>query len=201
VDARGQVRARLTFLDAFLTELDVPALDTRSREPLLLGLVLAPERTVLERNPGGRVNLPPARRTREATDFALEVDQLDGSGILRVGPLVITRKLSSGTVGDTRDPIRLPGPLEVSDLAVTLSAARADDWYRWTDDFLIGGDSGDARRRPVRLSLLGQDQGELFALGLDRAGIRALRTSFPAGETPQRVEATLFVERAALVVP
>jgi hypothetical protein len=108
----------------------------------------------------------------------------------------------SDSIGKDRVPDRAPSLPEFGNLTVTVSAAGADSWERWHEDFVINGNSGQDKEKNGTLTLLDPSlKTALLTIKLFNIGIFSLRSPKTDANADKvaRLEAGLYVERMELV--
>jgi hypothetical protein len=191
-DFEGHIRESLDFEDADLTQVTFPSFDVSERNEGQLALEIAPGRTV--RGDGSGITLPRPRRRRAwvPSNFALELDGLDTSHVMRIESFTV--RLPT----DGRTPVDFPN------LVVTLPRAYASTWTAWADSFIGANRPSSAAEISGELRLLGPDLRTVIAtIRLDHVGIVRVSQT-PASSRPEgaiaTVTAELYVEGMQYVV-
>lgn len=203
---------RRAFTGAVITEITLPAMDAASKEAGYLTVKFAPEQVRYGRGSAGKsgAKAPPAPSRSAAqkqwplANFRLEIDGLDARRVSRIDPITVRQPAMEDGAGSSRRPERAPGPVEISNLKITLSATQADDWLAWYEDFVIEGHNGPEQEKSGSISLLAANQKELLAtVRLHNLGIVAVREvrNESGAASAQRYEVELYVERMELEVP
>jgi len=199
----GIVLAERTFKDAIVTRVDFPGLDVASLEGDSLRMIVQPVSTTYSLVEDGstlKTVKTPKRITRAA--FRLTIDQLDTSGVATIAPLSILQPIQPLAGGG----FHATG-YQVSNLVVSLSAAKSESWFAWFDDFVVKGNSTDSSERTGKVEYLSADLksviGTVELRGLGIVSIGAERadgwvTRKGAKSASGRVVAELYVESATL---
>lgn len=195
------------FANALLTETTFPAMDAASKEPGYLTLKFSPESVRYGKASGDKAQLPAAKGEQKQwlpSNFRLQIDGLDASRVAKIDAFTVKQKVTADAVGDARDYQREPGKLEFPNLVITLSAADADAWIAWHEDFVIKGNNGQEKEKNGTLGLLATNRQDVLAtVRLYNMGIVSIREA--ANETGadavQRYVAELYVERMELEGP
>ena len=203
----GMVRSRLTFDNAWISEIRFPAADAASKDTAQLAVKLSPKGTE-EKLYGGSVAGPPGPGKGDGkgllSHFQLKIDGLDCSRVSKVEPVVITTAFSKPPPPPPPGVVytweKQPVYLEVSDLVVTLPEAYAQTFRAWHEAFVIRGNSGPTSERSGTLEFLTSMQQTLFTLSFSGLGIYKLAPEkFEAGsENIRRVTAWMYCEGVGL---
>jgi phage tail-like protein len=188
-DVNGSVQHERRFQGALVSEVGFPALDGASKEAAFLTVKLRPEQ-VADAKAGGRLQTRAAAKQKQwlASNFRLDIDGLDCKRVATIDAFTVTQAT--------------PDTVEVPNLTIALSAASADSWQDWHDDFLVNGNNGPDRERSGSITFLGPDlKTELARVELAGLGLVALRRPAPtAAEQVAKVVAELYCERMSFVV-
>ena len=176
-DANGNARSERRFTDARITGVTVPTLDGSSKDAGYLTVTFAPE--LIQTQPAsGKL---PASATRPGkpwlcSNFQLELDGIDTSRVATIESFTVSTAVAEDVVGDGRDLTREAGRLEFPNLVVSVSAASAQSWETWFDDFVVSGDNGQSKEKSGAIVFLSSDLStELGRIALHNVGICALR--------------------------
>lgn len=172
----------LKFLDAVITEFDLPPLDATSKDPTYMSIKLAPESSGLKLGgdaPTGKV------AAFGSSGFKVEIDGIDGSKVEKIETIAFTQPVPVGLASSLAP--------DVSSLKMTVPAAGADDFFSWFEDFVINGNN-DKERTGV-LSLLNSTGVPLLTVGLNGVGIYSLRpAAMSRSTTIEKIEVAAYVE-------
>jgi hypothetical protein len=200
-DFKLDAKSEREFVDALLVGTTLPPLDAAAKEPAFFSLTVAPEFTRTKKA-SGKVEGPAAAKSKQwlRSGFRLQIDGLDCSKISKIAPIAVKREPTVST-----DPFAFdsgPGPLQFSDLAVTLGEVTAKTWLDWHDDFVVKGNNDDSRERTGTILLLAPDQKtelgrvKLFGLGI----YRIAREPDVGGSQQSSLTAQLYCQRMELQV-
>jgi T4-like virus tail tube protein gp19 len=174
---------RVDFTNALISEVTFPALDAAAKEPVKLGLKLAPELT--RRVPGPGAGLKPlsskSQKAWLASNFRLTIGDLDTSKVRKIDAIVVRIAAVEAAAGEHRDYIKVPGRIEFPNLVVTLADVSSDQWWAWHEDFVINGNNGPDRTREGALELLSTDGKPVMQITLRGLGIISLTSAPRAG--------------------
>jgi hypothetical protein len=194
-------RERLTFMDALISHIDFPALDASSKDSAKLTLGLAPEQTRRVKGSGGKLAGQLGAKTAKwlLANFKLEIDGLDCTGVSQIGPISIQSVAAEQAIGERREIEKEASRLEIPDLVVTLSEAKADSFHTWHEDFVIKGNNGDDKEKSGKLQFLGPTMDTLFTLSFSGLGIYKLAPSAQSAgvEAVRRLTASMYCEEMA----
>src|SRR2546421_1417733 len=198
----GTALRTLEFTNALITEVDIPAMDARSRDLSFMTVKLTPELTRFSQG-GTKVSKAGDGGAKKwvSANFRLQIDGLDCTHVNHIDPFPITLTFESANVGELRDFEKEPLQLNVPHLKVTLSEAFfTPSWYGWHEDFVIKGNNGADKLKNGTLTFLTQDQTEELAhINFFNLGIFRLAQSFSEEEAIRSVTAEMFCERVELV--
>lgn len=198
LDSNYRAVGRVDFLQARISELNIPRLAAGSKEELLFRLTIKPQRA--ERSipfgqfsPRCRVTEPPL-----TGNFRLDLLAGDTSKGTVIEPLTIKLplpELRDGRLTTYMPPTNFPN-LEVGFPAASLTAARFENWVL---SFIRSGYSGEAFEMSGTLEFLSRDMNTpFFILRLEGVGIYSLEPP-QAGQGPSGQAPTswgrMYVER------
>lgn len=188
VDQANRERSRLEFSEAVVTEFTLPELDGASRELGELMLRLAPGKTTSVKGSNQPVAVAQNQdRPWHLSNFRLRIDGLDCSRVRRIDRMSFTKPNESSS-------------LTVPDLVVTLSAASAEGWEKWHEDFVIRGDNGPGKEKTGTLELLAPNMSTvLMTVTFAGLGISRLqRVAVVSGtDAIPMLRASLYIEQVA----
>jgi hypothetical protein len=195
---------RLTFSDALITELVIPACDGASKDPAYLKLNLTPETTTWTDGTGA--SLDASKNVKQKTwlpsNFRLKVGDLPCSRVNKIDSFTIKQGVKESAAGETREAQKEPAKLEIPNLKITLDAVDAPKWEEWFDDFCIKGNNGQGAELGGSLTFLAPDlKSELFTLNFLQVGILRLSRLPEPGTDPKstrRIAVELYVETMEL---
>ncbi|MGE5653062.1 MAG: phage tail protein [Bacillota bacterium] len=196
------------FYNAQLTETTIPAMDGASKEPAYITIKFEPEYTrTMKAGKEQKVAAASAKGEQKLwlpSNFRLEIDGLDTSKVNKIDAFTVKQTAVKEDIGDARDFKKDPGKLDFPNLKITLSAAAADSWTAWFEDFVVQGNNGQDKEKNGTLYMLATDRQtvlakiKLFNMGVVSIGEVA---SEAGSDTIQRYQAELYVERMEFEVP
>jgi hypothetical protein len=179
--------ACLTFTNAFITEVGMPALDAASKDAATMTITWRPETTRHTRGGGGGSGGPIRAKEQKkwlTSNFRLRIGDLEEAckRVNKIEALVVKPKTIADAGGERRDDEQEPTHLEVPNLVITLPELHAKPFYDWHEHFVIKGNNGPDQEKSGTLEYLAPDLGkDLFTLTFSHLGIFKL--------TPEKVEA------------
>lgn len=187
-DADGNATSERRFTNARVTGVTVPTLDGSSKDAGYLAVTFEPE--LIRTQPGsGKVPASTAKPAKQwlCSNFRFELDGIETTRVATIESFTVTNAGVQDVVGDGRDVTREPTRPQFPNLVVSVSAASAQSWQTWFDDFVVGGDNDRSKEKSGAIVLLASDMStELGRIALHDVGICALRP--PAlGDTTQTV--------------
>ncbi|HWI60491.1 MAG TPA: phage tail protein [Symbiobacteriaceae bacterium] len=201
-DYNNRELQRLTFVNAIITEIGMPALDAASKDAASFTIKIAPEMTRRTVSAGTSIRFPiDASKQKKwlPANFRLRIDGLEAasSRVNKIEALTIKQKVTEHAVGDGRDYEQEPTSLEIPNLVITFPESHADEVYKWHEAFVIRGESGQDKEKGGTLEFLSQDLKEvLFTLEFRQLGIFKLTPDKveAGGEQIRRVKAEMYCE-------
>jgi hypothetical protein len=172
VETNNKTVSRLDFINGVIVGVELPALDTTSKDAVVFTIRISPESTRLRRSRAEEPTLHNAivQKISSKSNFRLEIPGLDCSKINEIDPIRMRRVATS--TGDLSRGTRGPAFMDVSNLAVTLAESSAGSFYDWHEDFVIKGNHGRDKDRSGALYLLAPNLTEiLFNFPLKHLGI------------------------------
>jgi phage tail-like protein len=131
-DFNYKERARRSFMDALISEVQIPTLDASSKEAMFITIKLAPEAMTYETIAAGKKIANAERKVGNkswhSANFAFSID---GYGdefrrVTKVDGFSIKQQILEYPSGHRRTPIRVPGRLEYPNLTVYIPSVDAD---------------------------------------------------------------------------
>ncbi len=191
------------FFNAVITETTMPACDAASKEPGYIKIGFAPEFTRSAKISGNLAgNLGKSEQTQWLPgNFRLRIDGLDCTRIVRIESFTVKRSMANADIGDSRELLKEPGRMEFPNLKITFSAAGAESWENWFQDFVVAGsNAGDGEKRGTLEFLSPDRQKVLAAVEFDGLGIFRLEADKDADEASVALlSAELYCEKMAFI--
>ena len=177
-DADGNALKRLQFSSALLMEIDLPVCDATQRNPAVLSLRLAPERTQWIGGSGKVQAFPFSTRLGAALagNFNLSIQGLEAAcrEVVLVSGLTAKRTRQPSPLNLREPTLATYSPFDISTLRITLVEAYAAPFFSWFTNFSVQGNTGPGAERPGLLQWLTADlktviaTAQLVNLGLVR---------------------------------
>ena len=133
VNSRNQEISRMTFNDALVTEVDLPAVDASSRDPARMAIKISPQTTRTTATPGGgrTVGLsytsPPPRWMPANFRLSIGGTAPADSFVQTIDALVVKIKHTRAAFGGSLEA----GPITLPNLTLTLPESRATAFATW----------------------------------------------------------------------
>ncbi|HSP18017.1 MAG TPA: hypothetical protein VLQ79_00770, partial [Myxococcaceae bacterium] len=140
---------RLEFHQGLVTQLALPALNAGAQTPGSLRVVITPEYSRKEAGRRAAAKAGPAKTPRwVVSNFRLTIPGLESAlaAVTTVGAMTTKFILGPDLTGPFRDYTR-PARVEVPNLVFAVAESRADSVVAWHEDFVIQGNSEDAKER------------------------------------------------------
>jgi len=131
-DFNYKERARRSFVDALISEVQIPTLDGSSKEAVFMTVKLVPEGMTYETVADGpKIQAPAGRQPNKlwhAANFRFSVDGYEAAfaRCTKIDGFSIKQQILEYPSGHRRTPIRVPGRLEYPNLTVYVPAVDAD---------------------------------------------------------------------------
>lgn len=201
-DFNGRELNRMTFSNALITEIGMPALDAASKDAAKMTIKFRPELTRQVRKGGAQLpgtNVGTKHKQWLPSNFRLKIDGLDApvSRVNKIEALTIKQKIVTDSIGDGRDPQKEPTSLEFPNLVITFPEGYGDPFYAWHQDFVIAGRNGQEQEKGGTLEYLAADgKTVLFTLTFKHLGIFKLTPdkAESGSEQLRRLKAEMFCE-------
>src|SRR5262249_200379 len=189
-------RSHFEFQGALLTEITFPAMDAASKDAGHLNFSLRPAATNTVTVKGGSKQSTGDERAKHwlTRNFRLHIDGLDCTHVMRIEQMTVRQKVRMDTVGTTRKPVLVAGPVELPKLKVTLLDSKAKTWYDWNKEFGLKGTTGKKKEKKGKLTLLAPElKNELATLSFSGLGIHKLAQKI--SKNTLYVEVELYCEK------
>jgi phage tail-like protein len=199
-DHNYKERSRITFQDAFVTEITIPAMDASGgREAGNLRVVVQPE--LIKNVPSSSGKLTATARGKQKmwlpSNFRLSIPGIDCSKVKKIESITIKQTATASSVGEFRDFYSEPGKIDYPNLRITVSAPFGEDFRKWHETFVVQDKSSDSDEKHATLSLLSANLTEEVAkLECYNVGISRLEQKPSAQGLDYVID--LYVERMEL---
>jgi hypothetical protein len=196
-DSKGRVTARAEFMNAQIREITFPALDASSKDAAAIEIKLAPEHMRAGTAGGTAAAKIQSKKQWSVSDFRLQIDGLDCTGVNAIDALTISIDLPSD-LGFSREPQK-QSTINIPNLAFTIPESAAASLIAWHEDFLIKGHHLEADEKSGSLQFLAANlQDVIFTLTFHHLGIFKLKkASADLGSIP-RLRAEIYCEEIGL---
>lgn len=204
-DFNFQEHSRISFFNALISEIGLPALDAASKDAAKMTLKFSPEYTRLSFGGGGTVQgQTPVKKKWLTSNFKIEIEGVDASRVNKIEALVIKQNVVENAVGEQRDIQQEPTSLEVPNLVITFPESHAMEFYQWHEDFVIKGNNSDDKEKTGTLSFLTPNlQETLFTINFSHLGVfKVAPEKVESGsENIRRVKAEMYCEEIKFDFP
>jgi phage tail-like protein len=170
-DAQLNAKSEQQCRNSLLTGVTFGAFDAASKDAVRLSLTIEPE-TVQDVPASGKaapVGAAPKQKQALASNFRLELDGVDCTGVRRIDPFAVQLQVAD----------KVAARVDFPNLRVTLADnAAAASWRAWATDFIVDGDRTAGREKSGAIVLLAPDlKTELGRVQLHGVGICGLQRS------------------------
>ena len=175
LDGSNNELSRLDWTRGLISEIDFPALDATSKEPLSMTIKISPDLTRRVQGAGsqGAFTAKP-KKDSTGSSFYLRIDGLEEAckHVTRIEPISLAWKKALNSVGAERNYSIEVVPQNPGNLMITLPESRAKGFYDWFDDFVIKGNNSQDKEKRGTL--------EAGPFSLEFGNLGALKMSEPS---------------------
>jgi hypothetical protein len=203
-DYSFDLRSERQFYNALITETGFPACDAASKDPGYMRLRFSPD-SMLPATATGKLTTSTSKQSKVwlPSHFRLAIDGLDCTAVNKVDAFSVKQSVVMGSIEGSTDTTRVGGKLEFPNLRITLTAASAQSWWTYHQDFVVNANNGEKFEKPGSLIFLASDGTEIARIKFFNMGLFRLSENTAASGTDliPRVTAEMYVERMELVLP
>ncbi len=139
-DFDGCERARRTFSEALISEIQFPQLDAKSKNPAYISVKIAPEYLEYQRKDGSRVQPPSATKQKRFIPanyrINLERGDLKTMHVVKVDAITIKQNIIQNPVGNEKWARIEPGRVEHPTISMYVPETYAGPWFTWWKKFV-----------------------------------------------------------------
>jgi len=204
--ADNKVQSVLTFDDALLTSVTVPALDAAAMAAGIFTVEFDVGDTRDQKGNGTAYKLPGAGRQKAwlVSNFRISLPGLACSRVKSVDAFTWRAAVTKDDMGGRGVPVRRIQEVTVPDLTLTISSTDYDAWHTAATAWFIDGKRGDANEIDGSIELLSPDLKTVLAtVGLKGVGFKRFeRRGFVANaENVSVFKVQLYVEQLSFDMP
>lgn len=204
--ADNKVQSVLTFDDALLTSVTVPALDAASRAAGVFTVEFDVGDTIEKKGNGAVYMMPAAGRQKAwlVSNFRITLPGLACTRVKSVDAFTWRASVTKDDMSGRGVPVRRVQEVTVPDLTLTISSADYDAWHAAATAWFIDGKRGNANEIDGTIELLSSDLRTVLAtIGLTGVGFKRFeRRGFVANaETASVFKVQLYVEQLSFDMP
>jgi hypothetical protein len=186
------------FQDAHISEVTIPALDGRSKEPAYMTVKFNPGKIRYKSSTRLpiQVDAGPATKKWMASNFRIELGDLPCDHVVKIDSFTVKQKIKKDKSGVARRSKKYPSIIEVPNLKLSISMADIQPWEQWYHSFIVGGKREDVLNGAI--TFLGPDlKDELARFDLQNVGIISMKLAKQEAnkEEVARFEVELYVEQ------
>lgn len=183
----------LSFSNAYIKEITVPAMAAASASLGYVTIKLSPESTQLTAGKG-TLTLPRSKSWL-TNNFKFALGSLPTSRIRSISEIKLNREI-------IRDKLATNvSPLNVSDVEVTIPAADRQSWLDWHQKFVIQGNNSDSAEQTGIIDLLDPTLKNIMAsVTLTQVGISGLNFIDDSLSGYFSLKAKLYIEGATIII-
>lgn len=188
------------FVEAYISEVTIPALDGSSKEPAYMTVKFDPERIRYSKRSGEKLKGKIGSATKKwlCSNWRFELGSLPTSRVAKIDSFTWKQAVIKDEVGQFREPTKHPAKVEVPNLKLTISMADIEPWRMWHQSFIIDGKCAEEDELTGSITFLGPDlKEELAEIQLDHVGLISLQQAKQEAnkEEVARFEVELYVEQ------
>jgi hypothetical protein len=190
------------FTQALITNILFPPADASARDTAKMVLSFEFENLVRRPGDGRRVTPQLTKSKNAATSFRFRVDGLDVplQRAIRVDVPEVAQEVAQDSIGPTREPMLVRGPLQIGNLIFVVPGANAVPLYDWFEDFVVKGNNSSDRERTGTLEYLAPNLEDVI-LSIGFRGLGIIRVTQPIAapaEQVGRLQVELYCEEMEL---
>lgn len=203
--------SRLSFLNALISEVELPACDAASKDAARMTVRIQPEETRFAASPGGGALITNASHESPQkqwlpANFRLRIDGLDDAcaHVNKIDAITLKQQNGEDITGQAGKPVTENPGVKPSNLVIVLPESHADALFKWHQDFVIKGNDNAAAEKNGSLEYLAPNlQDVLFRVRFSRLGIFNIAPEkVEAGaESIKRVKAEMFCQSMTFEYP
>lgn len=180
-DFDGNERARRTFTEALISEIQFPALDAKAKQPAFLVVKISPEVITYERKDGGKIGSPGDATKQKKwvpANWQLSLENLSSEvtrHVTKIDSLTVKQNIINNPIGRELYTRREPGRVDLPTISLHVPETRSKEWVKWWDKFVAKGDHVNKNETSGSLVYLANDcKTQLMTLTFKGVGITAL---------------------------
>lgn len=188
------------FMNAYISEVTIPALDGSSKEPAYMTVKFDPETIFYSPGDGNKLqgNLEAgAQKKWLSSNFRFNLGDLPCARVSKIDSFTWKQGVIKDEIGSQRAPTKHAAKIEVPNLKLTISMADIDPWAQWHKSFVIDGKCTDGDELTGAIEFLSPDlETVLGTISLDHVGIISLEQAAQEAnkEEVARFNVELYVE-------
>lgn len=201
-DFNYKERARRTFVDALISEVQIPALDGASKDAAFMTVKLVAEGMTYETiTDGAKIESPPGMRQPNklwhAANFRFNVDGFEAAcqRVIKIDAFTIKQQILEYPHGYRRAPIRIPGRMEIPNITIYVPRVDADPFIEAANARLLDYDAPPSGGMNAALEFVGPDKALLGTITMTGVDV--------VSAEPQKLEAsaeTIYMVKVQLQV-
>jgi len=206
LDHNFNVKQRVDFSEALITEISFPALDSAKREPGYLGVTLSPGSVQLDLQGGGELGSMGLGKQKawQTSNFRVRLGGLPCDRITKIESFKIKQELREVTHGEDRFTEVTPGRVEYPNLVFVISALSLPEWTDWYEKFLVDGQNANGDELDGAIELLSADLktvlGKIELKGVGLKGFNPFANANANSEAAAQFTVELYVEQMTLKI-
>lgn len=203
-DFDGRERARRTFKEALISEIQFPAADAKTKNPALITVKISPEYIEYKRADASNKTQANGTLTKQKLwvpqNYSLTLECLPKDitrHVVKIDAITVKQNVVVNPVGHELWPRKEPGRIEYPTLSVYVPEAYSKNWVKWFEEFVGNGNHQAANETTGSLVYLASDcVTELMTLQFRGLGITGVTfDKHEAGGEPIRcVKVDLYTE-------
>jgi hypothetical protein len=185
-------RTELTWKDALITSVGLPAFDASAKEAIYIDVEIQPEQIRIAKASGKIASTYKAgQKAFLSNNFRLEIDGLNCTRTSKIDAMVWKCSVATDHTGPQREPQIVPAKQTHPDMKFYVSATDFADWSAAAEKWFIAGDTKEEHHYQGRITLLGPNMKDIMAvIELKNLGFK----SFKRGALTQNDEKVASME-------
>jgi phage tail-like protein len=181
-DFDGYERARRTFSDALISEIQFPALDSTAKSPAFIQVKFQAEMMTYTNGGGGQKTSPETTLTKQKlwvpANFQVTLENMDKETtryISKIDPVIIKQNIIQNPIGYEKYSRLEVGRIEQPSLSMYVAETYAKPFYTWWDKFVAQMEHADSNETTGSIVCLASDcSTQLMTLSFAGLGITGI---------------------------
>jgi phage tail-like protein len=181
-DFDGNERARRSFRDALIAEIQFPACDAKAKSPAAMTVKISPEYMEYSSSMGPKRTNPETSLTKQKmwvpANYRLSLEKIDGGTtrhVTKIDSITIKQPIIVNPIGNMKWASLEGGRVEQPTLSVYVPETYSSPWYKWWKSFVGEMEHDPSNESTASLEFLASDcSTTLMTLSFQGVGITGL---------------------------